>query len=81
MKTNVILNGDALMHLKELHAESINCVMTSPPYWALRDYGIDGQLGLEPTFEEYINTLCNIFDEVMHAQSLCCVQLFATPRL
>jgi DNA modification methylase len=38
--------------------------MTSPPYWALRDYGVDGQLGLEPTFDEYINKLCNVFDEV-----------------
>jgi len=38
--------------------------MTSPPYWALRDYGNEGQLGLEPTFQEYINKLCNIFDEV-----------------
>jgi len=40
MKTNIILNGDALIHLKEFPNESINCVMTSPPYWALRDYGI-----------------------------------------
>lgn len=41
MKTNIILNGDALKHLKEMPDESINCVMTSPPYWALRDYGTD----------------------------------------
>ena len=39
-------------------------VMTSPPYWTLRDYGVDGQLGLEPTFGEYIENLCNVFDEV-----------------
>ncbi len=64
MKTNTILNGDAFEHLKELPDESINCIMTSPPYWALRDYGIDGQLGLEQTFEEYNNKLCDIFDEV-----------------
>jgi len=111
MKTNTILQGDALEKLKELPEESINCVMTSPPYWALRDYGtanwvggdescdhkapvvhgknadvtytkkgvtcfykdickkcgakrVDKQLGLEPTFDEYINKLCNIFDEV-----------------
>src|SRR3989304_5413690 len=63
MKTNIILNGDALIHLKEMPNESINCIMTSPPYWALRDYGVEGQLGLEPTFQEYINKLCNIFDE------------------
>lgn len=39
MKTNAILQGDALQCLKELPNESIDCVMTSPPYWALRDYG------------------------------------------
>ncbi len=41
METNQILQGDALTKLKELPDESINCVMTSPPYWALRDYGTD----------------------------------------
>jgi len=110
MKTNIILQGDALTKLKELPEKSINMCMTSPPYWALRDYGtatweggdencehkipkgekdpknehnsshnirfiretcylcgakrIDHQLGLEPTFDEYINKLCDIFDEV-----------------
>lgn len=60
----MILVGNALERLKQLPAESIDCVMTSPPYWALRDYGTDGQLGLEPTFQEYITKLCDIFDEV-----------------
>jgi DNA modification methylase len=64
LETNKILQGNALDKLKELPAESINCCVTSPPYWALRDYGVEGQLGLEPTFDEYINNLCNIFDEV-----------------
>ncbi len=116
MKTNIILEGDALTKLKELPEKSINMCMTSPPYWALRDYGtaswdggdencshqygrntrgglselqkgnqgsfgdeviksgeccklcgakrVDNQIGLEPTFEEYINKLCDIFDEV-----------------
>ena len=64
MEVNKIHTGDALIELKKLPDESINCVMTSPPYWALRDYGIDGQLGLEQTFQEYINKLCDIFDEV-----------------
>ena len=114
--TNKIICGDALQVLKEMPDESIDCVMTSPPYWALRDYGtavweggdpkcehkvgratrggltefqkgnkgsfgdeaiktgqrcphcgakrIDRQLGLEPTFQEYITKLCDIFDEV-----------------
>ena len=56
--------GDCLEVLKDMESESVNCVMTSPPYWALRDYGVEGQLGLEPTFQEYINRLCDIFDEV-----------------
>ena len=64
MKTNIIYQGDALEKLKELPNKSINMIMTSPPYWALRDYGIDGQLGLEPTFDLYIKHLCDIFDEV-----------------
>jgi DNA modification methylase len=64
MEINRIVQGDALTELKKLPNESINCCMTSPPYWALRDYGVEGQLGLEPTFQEYINKLCDIFDEV-----------------
>ncbi len=63
-ETNVIYQGDALTILKMLPTESVDMVMTSPPYWALRDYGVDGQLGLENTFEEYILKLCDIFDEV-----------------
>tara|TARA_Y100000310_G_scaffold71588_1_gene67452 strand:+ start:34 stop:1056 length:1023 start_codon:yes stop_codon:yes gene_type:complete len=61
---NSILEGDALEKLKELPDQSVNMCMTSPPYWALRDYGVDKQLGLEPTFNLYINKLCDIFDEV-----------------
>ena len=61
---NKIIHGDSLEELKKLPEKSINMCMTSPPYWALRDYGVDGQLGLESTFDEYINKLCDIFDEV-----------------
>lgn len=61
---NKIICGDALSVLKTFPNEFINCVATSPPYFALRDYGIEGQLGLEPTFQEYINKLCDIFDEI-----------------
>ena len=113
METNTILQGEALEQLKTLPEKSINMCMTSPPYWALRDYGtaswdggnpecdhkiksgnfvgpnsimkqeqadrckhhkeickrcgakrVDKQLGLEATFDEYINKLCDIFDEV-----------------
>jgi site-specific DNA-methyltransferase (adenine-specific) len=62
--TNTVHHGDCLTVLKTFPDEFIDCCVTSPPYWALRDYGCDGQLGLEPTFQEYIDKLCNIFDEV-----------------
>ena len=61
---NQIIEGNSLTVLKTLPDESVNCCVTSPPYWSLRDYGVEGQLGLEKTFEEYITKLCNIFDQV-----------------
>jgi DNA modification methylase len=63
-ENGTLYNGECLDVLKTLPDESVNCVITSPPYWALRDYGVDNQLGLEKTFQEYITRLCNIFDEV-----------------
>lgn len=59
-----ILTGDALERLAELEDGSVQCVVTSPPYWGLRDYGIDGQLGLEKTPEEYVGKLVEVFREV-----------------
>ncbi len=64
MEANKIIQGDCLAVLKTLPTESVDTVVTSPPYWALRDYGAAGQLGLEKTFEEYVLKLCGIFDEV-----------------
>lgn len=61
---NEIVQGDALEVLKTLESESVNCVVTSPPYYGLRDYGVEGQIGLEPTYQEFISNLCRIFDEV-----------------
>src|SRR5215212_11232161 len=61
---NRIIRGDALTILQRLPTESIDCVVTSPPYWSLRDYGVRQQLGLEASPEEYIARLCRIFDEV-----------------
>lgn len=59
-----ILQGDALSVLKTLDDESINSCVTSPPYYNLRDYGVDGQIGLESSPEEYIQKLVEIFREV-----------------
>jgi DNA modification methylase len=59
-----LLQGDALSVLKSMPDESVDMCMTSPPYWGLRDYHADGQIGLEKTFQEYIDHLMQIFDEV-----------------
>jgi len=48
--------GDNLKLMRELPDESIDTVITSPPYWSLRDYGVAGQIGLEPTLDEYHTT-------------------------
>jgi len=64
LEINKIYCGDCLDILKHIPDESINCCITSPPYWALRDYGVEGQVGLEPTFDDYVNRLCDICDEV-----------------
>jgi len=59
-----IYNMDVLHALKQMPDESVDMQITSPPYWALRDYGVEGQIGLEPTFDEFVTKLCDIFDEV-----------------
>jgi site-specific DNA-methyltransferase (adenine-specific) len=61
---SLILQGDALHALCLLPSNSIQCVVTSPPYWGLRDYGIDGQIGLESTLPQFINHLVAIFNDV-----------------
>jgi site-specific DNA-methyltransferase (adenine-specific) len=70
MLINKIIQGDALEKLKELSDESIDCVVTSPPYWKLRNYNIAGQIGLEKTYQEFIKNLCDIFDEVKRVLKL-----------
>lgn len=61
---NEILLGDAITRLREIPDESFNACITSPPYWGLRDYGVDGQLGLEKTPEEFIENMVSVFREV-----------------
>lgn len=61
---NVILLGDVFERLAELPDESVHMVVTSPPYWTQRDYGVEGQLGLEPTLEAYVETQVRVFREV-----------------
>ncbi|MFQ5589566.1 MAG: DNA-methyltransferase [Phycisphaerae bacterium] len=56
-----IFQGDVRDKLAELPGDSVQCVVTSPPYWGLRDYGVPGQLGLEPTPEEYVANMVEVF--------------------
>lgn len=64
MNTDVIINRDALYALRELPSESVNCCVTSPPYYGLRDYGLDAQIGREDTPEQYIGRLVEVFREL-----------------
>lgn len=59
-----VMQGDVIEKLKEIESGTVHCCLTSPPYWALRDYGCNGQLGLEETPEEYIENMVGVFREV-----------------
>ncbi len=65
MEYNRIIRGDALSTLCSFPDGSVNCCITSPPYYGLRDYGVDGQIGLEQNPEEYISRLTGVFREVL----------------
>lgn len=64
MNIDIIYNSDSLEGLKKIPDNSIDCCVTSPPYYGLRDYGIKEQIGLEKSPELYINKLVKIFNEV-----------------
>lgn len=64
MMLDTIINRDALYALKEFPSESVHCAVTSPPYYALRDYGMDAQIGQEDTPEQYIERLVMVFHEL-----------------
>ena len=55
-----LLIGDCRESMRTLMAESVQCCVTSPPYWGLRDYGHDGQLGLKKTPEEYVANMVEV---------------------
>ena len=59
-----ILQGNSLDVLRMLPDESVHCCVTSPPYWGLRDYGCEGQIGLEQSLGEHVGTLVEVFREV-----------------
>lgn len=78
MKRNTIYQGNSLEVLKTLPDASIDCCVTSPPYWGLRNYEHPEQLGNEKHFQTFITNLCNIFDEVQRVlkpEGTCFVNL------
>ncbi|WP_430256522.1 DNA-methyltransferase [Neorhizobium sp. DAR64872/K0K18] len=69
--TRTILDGRCTMHvgdcieaMRTMPANSVDCVVTSPPYWGLRDYGVAGQIGLEPTLGQHLEVMVAVFREV-----------------
>lgn len=60
----MIVQGDCLEVIRDLPDSTARCCITSPPYWGLRDYGVDGQLGLEKTPDEYVAKMIAVFREV-----------------
>jgi len=64
MTTQRIIQGDCIEGLRTLPDASVHCCVTSPPYWGLRDYGHDGQIGLESTPEAYVARMVDVFREV-----------------
>lgn len=64
LSQSVIFQGDALTVLRRLPSESVQCAVTSPPYWGLRDYNNPDQIGLEETLPQFINRLRTVFSEL-----------------
>ena len=59
-----IIEGDCIEGMRRLEGQSVNCVVTSPPYFGLRDYGVDGQIGLESRPDAFVEKLVEVFREV-----------------
>jgi len=59
-----IIHSDVITGLSQIPDQSVQCVVSSPPYWGLRDYGVEGQIGLEKTPEEYVARMVEVFREV-----------------
>lgn len=59
-----VMFGDCIDSMRRMSDQSVNCCVTSPPYFGLRDYGVDGQIGLEQTAPEYVKNMVSVFREV-----------------
>jgi site-specific DNA-methyltransferase (cytosine-N4-specific) len=60
---STVFEGDALTVLRRINSETVNCIVTSPPYWGLRDYNTQDQIGLEESLPQFINNLRTVFKE------------------
>ena len=60
---SIIIEGDTATILQRLPARSAQCIVTSPPYWGLRDYNISGQIGLEPTLPQFLKRVVSVLSE------------------
>ena len=60
----MLLNGDVNHWLSRLPDECVDCTVSSPPYWGLRNYQVDGQIGLEVKFQDYVSRIVSVFHEV-----------------
>jgi len=73
-----IIQGDCIERLKDLPSESVHCAVTSPPYFSLRDYGVDGQIGLEESPQLFIAKMVEVFEEVrrvLRSDGVCFMNL------
>ena len=64
-----IIEGDVREIAPQLPDDAFRCVITSPPYWGVRDYGVDGQIGAEPDLSDYIDRLVSVFSDVRRTTS------------
>lgn len=73
-----IHNGDCIEVMRSMPDESVHCCVTSPPYWSLRDYGVDGQIGLEETLDKWVAQIVTVFREVrrvLRSDGVCWLNL------
>ena len=64
LETNIIHVGDNIFHLTNIPDASVDMCVTSPPYYNLRDYKNSGQIGAENTVNDFVENLCQVFDEI-----------------
>ena len=79
-----IIVADVLEGLRQIPDESVHCVCTSPPYYNLRCYGVEGQLGMEPTPDEFIANMVGVFREVrrvLRGDGVCFVNMGDFPSV